>query len=133
MANLELTPRQIRAKIYYLKKTGQTGKYKRYLRQYRDYNSEDEEELISPIGEGIYSPNQHEPNKDEDKQEIDEEADGYILLEEVYNNTLDKIKKHYTNSEVNFLQSFFNKTNKKGIQTLWDFFRDRQTIINDDI
>ena len=51
----QLTKKQIRDKLHYLKKTGQHNKYKRYLKQYRDYHSDDEEiktivkEDIKPI------------------------------------------------------------------------------------
>jgi hypothetical protein len=62
MSKNELSKRQIRAKIYYLKKTGQTNKYKRYLKQYRDYHSEDEDEddytesTIKPIAKEDIKP-----------------------------------------------------------------------------
>jgi len=60
MSNNELSKRQIRDKLHYLKKTGQTNKYKRYLRQYRDYHSEDEddytESTIKPIAKEDIKP-----------------------------------------------------------------------------
>ena len=56
----------------------------------------------------------------------------YLLPEEVYNDIIEKFKNGYNSQEIEFLQSFFNKTNEKGIQTLWKFFSDRQTIINEE-
>jgi hypothetical protein len=133
----ELSKRQIRAKIYYLKKTGQTNKYKRYLKQYRDYTSEDEEE--QPEEKTI------KPAKPDSKKEIiagkyysvepeeDENENNFLLSNNEYNKILDKIKNNNNSLEVDFLQSFFNQANEKGINTLWKFFRDRQKIINEEI
>jgi len=62
MSNNELSKKQIRDKLHYLKKTGQTNKYKRYLKQYRDYHSEDEDEddytesTIKPIAKEDIKP-----------------------------------------------------------------------------
>ena len=143
----ELSKRQIRAKIYYLKKTGQTNKYKRYLKQYRDYNSEDEEDYKEPtdnkplkptktIGGGLYystKQQEEEPEETEEPEEEPEEVESkYLLPEESYSNILSKFKSCYNPQEIDLLQSLFNQTNEKGIQTLWKFFKDRQTSINED-
>jgi len=122
MSNNVLSKRQIRAKIYYLKKTGQMNKYKRYLRQYRDYNSEDED-----------------ADDDDDKktlnktiEEEEETENKYLLSEKIYETIIDSFESVYNPQEMDFLQSIFNKTTEDGIQTLWKFFRDRQIVINDE-
>jgi hypothetical protein len=66
-------------------------------------------------------------------EEEEEEENKFLLSDSDYNKILDKIKKHNNSLEVDFLQSFFNQANEKGINTLWKFFRDRQTIINEEI
>jgi hypothetical protein len=143
----ELSKRQIRAKIYYLKKTGQTNKYKRYLKQYRDYNSEDEEDYkettdnkpLKPtktIGGGIYYSTKQQEEEPEETEELEEEPEevesNFLLPEMKYNEIHYKLIKSLNPQEIDLLQTFFNKTTEKGIQTLWKFFKDRQTSINED-
>jgi hypothetical protein len=139
----ELSKRQIRAKIYYLKKTGQANKYKRYLKQYRDYNSEDEEdqpeeETLKPtktIGGGIYYSTKQQEEEPEETEELEEEPEevesNFLLPEMKYNEIHYKLIKSLNPQEIDILQTFFNKTTEEGIQTIWKYFKDRQTIIKE--
>jgi len=132
MSNNALTKRQVRAKIYYLKKTGQMNKYKRYLRQYRDYNSDDEDENENDKkNRKITKTIEEEADETEDEDE-DETENKYLLSEKIYETIINSFERVYNPQEMDFLQSIFNNTTEDGIQTLWKFFRDRQTIINDE-
>jgi hypothetical protein len=119
----ELTKRQVRAKIYYLKKTGQMNKYKRYLRQYRDYNSEDEDEDDKKT---------LKITKTIEEEEEEEEENKYLLPEKIYKTIYDSFESVCNTQEMDFLQSIFNNTTEDSIQNLWKFFRDRQIVINDE-
>lgn len=115
MEKTQLTKKQIRDKIYYLKKTGQNGKYKRYLRQYRDYHSSDEEE----------EPEENQQNTTEIEEE---DNDDFILPESEYDLLRESLKADFPN-HIETLQHFFNliKGNEDLLKKIMYFFKDRQT------
>jgi hypothetical protein len=121
MEKTQLTKKQIRDKIYYLKKTGQTNKYKRYLKQHRDYHSEDEDE----------EPEEQNYSKEEENNTDDENLDEkfnlnyteYKKFDENINEILDK-------NQLEFLQTFFDTqiTDKNILMKLYEYLNDRQKI-----
>lgn len=117
----QLTKKQIRDKIYYLKKTGQTSKYKRYLKQYRDYHSEDEEE----------KPEEENYSEEEENNTDDENLDNkFILKDSAYYNIDETLKKTLDKTQIEFLQSIFDKiiVNKIIMNNLYSYFKDRHQV-----
>jgi len=110
------TKKQIRDKIYYLKKTGQTNKHKRYLRQYRDYHSSDEDE------------EEPEQNPEYPNEEDPEDPD-FILTEREYNTLAHHIKTSFPN-HMEILQDFFNQINgdENLLKQIMDYFKDREKV-----
>jgi hypothetical protein len=110
----KFTKKQIRDKLYYLKKTGQTNKHKRYLRQYRDYHSSDEDE--------------EEPEETNEDPEDPEDPD-FILTEREYNTLAHHIKASFPN-HMEILQDFFNQINgdENLLKQIMDYFKDREKV-----
>lgn len=102
----KFTKRQIRSKLYYLKKSGQTNKYKRYLRQYRDYHSEDEEE-----------------------DQLDDNSN-FILSDDDYEKIRKALITDFKPLQIETLQKFFNMIgkNKNLLQDIIYFFKDRMKL-----
>jgi len=119
----KFTKKQIRDKLYYLKKTGQTNKHKRYLRQYRDYHSSDEEEEEEEEEEPEQNP--------EDPNEEDPEDPYFILTEREYNTLAHHIKASFPNpNDMEILQDFFNQINgdENLLKQIMDYFKDREKV-----
>ena len=112
----KFSKKQIRDKLYYLKKTGQTNKHKRYLRQYRDYHSSDEEEADD------------RENTTEEDHEEPEDPD-FILSEREYNTLAHHIKASFPN-HMEILQEFFNQINgdENLLKRIMNYFKDRETV-----
>lgn len=117
----KFSKKQIRDKLYYLKKTGQTNKWKRYMRQYRDYHSEDEED----------QPEEENHSEEEENYSEEEKEDGYMLTEKKYKIIGDAIKTDYNPTQIQTLQSFFNTVNedKNLLNNIMYYFKDRKTIM----
>ena len=102
-------------------------------------NGEERELYIKPekkkeiIAGKYYSVEPEEENYSEEEENNTDDENKFLLSDSDYAKILDKIKKHNNSLEVDFLQSFFNQANEKGINTLWKFFKDRQTVINEEI
>jgi hypothetical protein len=121
MEKTQLTKKQIRDKIYYLKKTGQTSKYKRYLKQYRDYHSEDEEE----------KPEEENYSEEEENNTDDENLDNkFNLKDSAYNNIDEALKETLDKSQLEFLQSIFDNliVDKNVMNNLYNYFKDRHQL-----
>lgn len=101
--NTDLSKKQIRNKLYYLKKTNQINKYKRYMKKYRDYDSDDDEPIQINNNKEILN------NDDE-------------LLND--NETLNDDKKYLqtiSKSQYNTLEQLFR--NIKSAKTIFDLYK----------
>lgn len=114
----KFSKKQIRDKLYYLKKTGQNNKWKRYMREYRDYHSSDEDET------------EEEENHSEENYSEEENEGRYILTEKDYNIIGDAIKNDYNTIQILTLEKFFNQVNgnKNLLNKIMFYFKDRQNI-----
>jgi len=132
MEKTQLTKKQIRDKIYYLKKTGQTGKYKRYLKQYRDYHSSDEEEEPEENQQNTTEIEEEPEENQQNTTEIEEDNDDFILPESEYDLLREALKTDFPN-HIETLQHFFNLIkNEDFLKKIMYFFKDRQTAKNMD-
>jgi hypothetical protein len=115
----QLTKKQIRDKLHYLKKTNQIEKYKKALKKYRD-ESDDEEEQPKPTqlreekpprvmaGGLYYSTKQQYPEQDDTETEEDEPEQDEKFTQEELNDFSDRINHHFTANERETLYKWFS-------------------------